>query len=60
MRARYLETQLNQVIGTIVDLEGQVDGLLESIDGKNLSNETQVRSTAGQLEVLTEAESSQI
>ena len=60
MRARDLETQLNQVIGTIVDLEGQVDGLLESIDGKNLSNETQVRNTAGQLEVLTEAESSQI
>jgi len=48
MRARELETRLNQMIGTMVDLNGQIDGLLESIDGKGLSNEDQVRATAGE------------
>jgi photosystem II stability/assembly factor-like uncharacterized protein len=47
MRARDLETRLNQMIGTIIDLDGQIDGLLESIDGKGLANEDQVRATAG-------------
>jgi len=47
MRARDLETQLNRVMGTILDLDGQIDGLLESIDGKGLANEAAVRSTAG-------------
>jgi photosystem II stability/assembly factor-like uncharacterized protein len=46
MRARDLQSNLNQMIGTILDLDGQVDGLLESIDGKDLSNEEAVRSTA--------------
>ena len=47
MRARDLETQLNRMVGTILDLDGQIDGLLESIEGKNLSNEEQVRTVAG-------------
>ena len=48
MRVRDLETQLNQMVGTMVDLNGQIGGLLESIDGKDLSNEAQIRETAGQ------------
>ncbi len=47
MRARDLETQLNGMVGTILDLDGQIDGLLGSIEGKNLSNEEQVRTVAG-------------
>jgi hypothetical protein len=48
MRARDLQSRLNQMIGTIVDLDEQVDGLLESISGKDLSNESQIRETAGE------------
>jgi len=48
MRARELESRLNQMVGTIVDLNGQVGDLLESIEGKALTNEEQVRSTAGE------------
>ena len=47
MRARDLETRLNQMVGTVVDLNGQIDGLLESIRGKGLTNEAEVRRTAG-------------
>jgi hypothetical protein len=47
MRARDLQTRLNQMVGTIVDLNGQIDGLLESIDGKDLTNEEAIRTTAG-------------
>ena len=54
MRARDLQSDLNRMIGTIVDLDGQVDGLLESISGKDLSNEAAIRSTAGEAkEALT-------
>jgi len=48
MRARDLETRLNRIVGTIDDLDGQVGGLLESIEGKGLSNEAQVRAKAGE------------
>ena len=48
MRARELETQLNQMIGTISDLGGQVGALLASIDGKGLNNEAAVKATAGE------------
>jgi hypothetical protein len=47
VRARDLENQLNQMVGTITDLDGQLDGLLESIKGKGLANEDQIRRTAG-------------
>ncbi len=46
MRARDLENQLNKMVGTIIDLNGQVDGLLESIEGKDLANDEQIRSLA--------------
>jgi hypothetical protein len=48
MRARDLENQLNQMVGTIMDLDGQVKGLVESIDGKGLQNESQIRSLASE------------
>jgi len=48
MRARDLQSNLNGMIGTILDLDGQIDGLLTSIDGKDLANEDEVRSTAGE------------
>jgi hypothetical protein len=48
MRARDLQSQLNAMVGTMVDLNGQIDGLLESIGGKDLANEAEIRSTAGE------------
>jgi hypothetical protein len=48
MRARDLQSQLNQMVGTILDLDGQIDGLLESIEDKGLTNEEQIRQTAGE------------
>jgi len=47
MRARDLQSQLNQMVGTINDLNGQLDGLLGSIEGKGLANEDQILETAG-------------
>ncbi len=48
MRARDLQTQLNRMVGAINDLDGQIDGLLESIEGKELSNEGEIRGKAGE------------
>jgi photosystem II stability/assembly factor-like uncharacterized protein len=48
MRARELQSELNRMVGTIVDLNGQIDGLVESIDGKELSNDADIRQVAGQ------------
>lgn len=48
MRARDLQTQLNQMVGTMRDLDGQLDGLLETIKGKDLSNEVAIKETAGE------------
>ena len=48
MRARELTTRLNRMVGAIGDLGGQIDGLLESIDGKGLTNEGEIRDVAGQ------------
>ncbi len=47
MRVKDLENQLNGMVGTINDLHGQIGGLLESIDGKGLSNEDEILETAG-------------
>jgi photosystem II stability/assembly factor-like uncharacterized protein len=55
MRARDLESRLNRMIGTMIDLDGQIDGLLESIEGKGLANEAQVRETAGSAQGQLEA-----
>ncbi len=48
MRARDLQNKLNQMMGTINDLDGQIDGLLESIRGKELANASEIRETAGE------------
>lgn len=48
IRARDLQTQLNQMVGTMRDLDGQLGGLLESIIDKNLTNEIQIRETAAE------------
>jgi hypothetical protein len=54
MRARDLQSELNRMVGTMRDLDGQLDGLLESIAGKGLSNEREIRETAGEAkEALT-------
>ena len=60
MRARDLETQLNRMMGTILDLDGQIDGLLESIEGKDLANEEQVRAVAGDAQGQLTAVSSEV
>ena len=46
MRVRDLQNDLNRMMGTVQDLDSQLDGLLESIDGKGLRNEEEVRTTA--------------
>ena len=57
IRARDLQTQLNQMVGTMRDLDGQLDGLLETIGGKDLSNEMQIQETATEAkEALTTLE----
>jgi hypothetical protein len=45
LRARDLQTDLNRMIGTVMDLEAQVEALGESIQGKGLPNQAQVRSS---------------
>ncbi|UCC23969.1 MAG: hypothetical protein JSU98_09535 [Gemmatimonadales bacterium] len=57
MRARELQSELNRMVGAMVDLTGQIDGLVESIDGKGLTNEEAIRSVAGEArEALTTLE----
>ena len=60
MRVRDLETQLNRMVGTTLDLDEQIDGLLESIEGKNLSNEEQVRAVAGDAQSQLTAVASEV
>jgi photosystem II stability/assembly factor-like uncharacterized protein len=48
MRARDLQTRLNRMVGTIEDLNGQIENLLGSIEGKGLSNEDRIRETAAE------------
>ena len=47
LRARDLQSQLNQMVGTINDLNTQLDDLVGSLDGKGLTNEDQIKETAG-------------
>ena len=57
MRARDLQSQLNEMVGTIVDLNGQIDGLTDWMQGKQLSNAEEVRGLAGEAsEALTTLE----
>ncbi len=60
MRARELTTNLNRMVGAIRDIDGQVDGLLEAIDGKGLSNEAQIRDVAGQAQGALETLSNEV
>ena len=48
IQARDLQSRINDMVNTLIDLDQQVDGLLESIDGKELSNEEAIRSKAGE------------
>ncbi|MEZ4424281.1 MAG: hypothetical protein R3E98_12790 [Gemmatimonadota bacterium] len=47
MRARDLQNRLNEMVGTVTDLGGQLEDLLGTIEGKGLSNEAAIRETAG-------------
>ncbi|NNF27283.1 MAG: hypothetical protein HKN73_08695, partial [Gemmatimonadetes bacterium] len=48
LEARDLESRINHMVNTLIDLDQQVEGLLTSIDGKDLSNESAIRSKAGE------------
>ena len=48
LRARDLQSQINDMVNALIDLNGQVDALLESIDGKELTNEGTIRTKAGE------------
>jgi photosystem II stability/assembly factor-like uncharacterized protein len=47
-RATTLQTQLNEMIGAMRDIDQQVDGTLEAINGKGLPNESAIRDKAGE------------
>ena len=47
-RAMDLQSQLNDMTSAMRDLNGQVDGLLTSIEGKGLPNATQIREKGGE------------
>lgn len=48
MRARDLQSKLNDMIGAMGDLTGQVDGMLEAIDGKGVPNAAAIQEKAGE------------
>jgi hypothetical protein len=48
LQARDLESRINNMVNTLIDLDEQVEGLLSSIDGKGLTNEGAIRSKAGE------------
>ncbi|MEJ2540788.1 MAG: hypothetical protein P8188_12600, partial [Gemmatimonadota bacterium] len=57
VRARELQTRMNRMVGAMGDLTGQIDGLMESIEGKDLANEEEIRETAERARTaLTELE----
>ena len=47
-RVQEVQTQLNGIIGTVTDLQTQIQGLQESMRGKDLSNAAQIRSQVQQ------------
>ncbi|MCI0437472.1 MAG: hypothetical protein L0271_28140 [Gemmatimonadetes bacterium] len=47
-RAMELQSQLNDMTSAMRDLNGQVDNLLSTIEGKGLPNVTQIREKAGE------------
>ncbi len=48
MRVRDLQSQLNRMVGTMNDVTEQLDGLVKSIDGKDLANERDIRQKAAE------------
>jgi hypothetical protein len=52
LRARDIESGLNRMIGTVMDLQSQLETLGESIRGKELPNEAQIRT---QMDAAAEA-----
>ncbi len=48
MRARDLQSRMNRMVGAMVDMTGQIDGLMESITGKDLTNEVEIRRVGGE------------
>ena len=48
LEARDLESRINNMVNTLIDLDEQVEGLLSSIGGKGLANESAIRSKAGE------------
>ncbi|MGD8276553.1 MAG: hypothetical protein PVH00_00945 [Gemmatimonadota bacterium] len=46
MRARDLQSRLNDMIGVMGDLNGQVDGLLDAIEGKGVPNSAAIQEKA--------------
>ena len=57
IRARDLQSRMNQMVGAMMDMNGQIDGLMESIQGKDLANEAEIRRVGGEAQTaLTELE----
>jgi hypothetical protein len=52
LRSQEIQSGLNRMIGTVMDLQAQLEGLQESIRGKELPNQDEVR---GQIEAAMEA-----
>ena len=48
IRARDLQTRLNRMVGAMGDLDGQLDELMTSVEGKGLANEDRILETAGE------------
>jgi photosystem II stability/assembly factor-like uncharacterized protein len=46
VRARDLQTRMNRMVGAMGDVNEQIDGLLEAVEGKDMANEDQIRETA--------------
>jgi len=46
VRARDLQTRMNRMVGAMGDVNAQIDGLLEAVEGKDVANEAQIRETA--------------
>jgi photosystem II stability/assembly factor-like uncharacterized protein len=48
LRARDLQSELSDMVGAMSDLTGQVDGVLSTIEGKDVPNAAAIREKAGE------------
>jgi hypothetical protein len=46
VRARDLQTRMNRMVGAMGEVNTQIDGLLEAVEGKDMANEDRIRETA--------------